>query len=238
MSDTNLNQSYAVIVARCNDLCRGKFIVAGNSIKSLLRFMASDSTVMGCIAKCNTGIDYKDEFAKASNANSFRLPSNSRKTVALVIGLLYEFDRGTKNLYSFLKNYFRADDIDVSFSMFCNSIITPFVLAFKNVLDDKQEKEDSRFGQGDFVVSDIIKEKIVPYIVSVTETVAGDYKLDDDLKDDYITMLEGFYYAFEIASAKMVKAVWLGLNAVMNGYRNASSYLDAVEKILQTYALI
>lgn len=238
MANEGIKQAYTGLVARCNDLAKGRFIMAGNAIKGLLRYLASNPSLMGYVAKCNTGVDYKQEFQAAVVGNSFKLPPSSRGVVALVTGLLYEFDRGTQSLHKFLKTFFRSDDIDQSFRMFCNSVITAYVLAFKNVLDDKEEEKTARFGEGDFVVQDIVKENVVPYITSLTELVASDERLSDETRDDYITMLEGLYYAFEIASAKMVKVVWLGLRSVMEGYRNAYSYLDGMQALMQAYALI
>ena len=238
MANESLKQAYTGFVSRCNDLSKGRFIMAGNAIKSLLRYLASNPSLMGYIAKCNTGVDYKKEFQAAVVGNSFKLPPSSRGVVALVTGLLYEFDRGTQSLHKFLKTFFRSDDIDQSFKMFCNSVITAYVLAFKNVLDEKDDEKAARFGEGDFVVQDIVKENVVPYITSLTELVVSDERLSDETRDDYVTMLEGLYYAFEIASAKMDKVVWLGLRSVMEGYRNAYSYLDGMQALMQAYALI
>lgn len=238
MANEVVQQAYAGLVSRCNDLCQAKFIVAGNAIKGILRYLAANPTLMGYVAKCNTGMDYKQEFQAAIVGNSFKVPANSKKAVALVTGLLYEFDRGTQNFHQFLKTFFRSDDIDLSYRMFCNGVITPYILCFKNVLDEREDENGSRFGDGDFVVGDMIKESVVPYIASLTEMVAADERLSDETRDDYIAMLEGLYYAFEIASAKMVKVVWLGLKSVMQGYRNANSYLASMQSIMQTYALI
>lgn len=238
MANESVMQAYTGLVARCNDFSKGRFIMAGNAIKGILRYLAANPSLMGYVAKCNTGVDYKKEFQAAIVGNSFKLPPSSRGVVALVTGLLYEFDRGTQSLHKFLKTFFKSDDIDQSFKMFCNSVIAAYVLAFKNVLDEKEDDKQARFGEGDFVVQDIVKENVVPYITSLTELVVSDERLSDETKDDYITMLEGLYYAFEIASAKMVKVVWLGLRSVMDGYRSAYSYLDGMQALMQSYALI
>ena len=55
MANDGVKQAYTGLVARCNDLSKGKFIMAGNAIKGILRYLASNPSLMGYVAKCNTG---------------------------------------------------------------------------------------------------------------------------------------------------------------------------------------
>ena len=51
-------------------------------------------------------------------------------------------------------------------------------------------------------------------------------------------MLNGLYYAFEKDNAKMIKVVFVVLKSVMDSYKPGVSYITAIEKILQSYAVI
>ena len=236
MSKESAQQAYAGLVNRCNKLKKSKFILSGAQIAGILKYIAGSPDLIGYVSKCNVGTDYRRELRDALAGEVFRMPSGSKAAVALVTGLLYDFDRNVISLHQFLRTYFKADDIDRSFMLFCNKVITPYVLAFKGVLEGGEMDDDNR--DPDYAAPDSVKEAIVPYITTLTETVVSDASLTDEERDDYVTMLEGVYLALESSGVKLVKVVWMGLKAVMGDYRSGASYLRSIEKIMRNYAML
>lgn len=235
MSRETLQKAYAGLVSRCNKLAKNKFLLSAQYIAEVLRYIASTPELIGYVSTCNAGVDYRACLSEATAGGSFRLPKDSKAAVALVTGLLYDFDRKVIGLHQFLRTYFKADDIDKSYALFCNKVVTPYLLAFKGVLDDGEVDES---GGVDRPAEDSVRDTIVPYIAALTETVMSDASLDDDVRDSYVTMLEGLYLALESSGVKLIKVVWMGMKAVMGDYRGGASYLKSIEKIMHSYAML
>ena len=140
--DESMQQIYAELAARCTRVKEGKYIMSGNTIASLLRYISSQPVLMSRLEKCNYGFMYSSELETAMSGGIFKLPLGSRKVVALITGLLFELDRGTINFHNFIKKYYRASGVDTSFDMFVNSVIMPYLMAFKNVLADERILDD------------------------------------------------------------------------------------------------
>ena len=235
MSKESIKKAYTGLVGKCNKLAKNKFIMSGQSIADILKFIAASPELMGYVSSCNSGVDYRKELSDALAGGYLRLPRDSRVAVALVTGLLFDFDRKVIGLYQFLCTYFKDDDINKSFASFCNRVITPYLLAFKDVLDggEVEDKPESAV-----LVEDSVRDTIVPYIGALTEAIMSDDALDDDKRNTYVTMLEGLYLALENSGAKLVKVVWLGLKAIMGDYRNGASYLKSIENVMRSYAML
>lgn len=236
--DENLQQAYIGLSEHCTRIRDGKYVMSGNTISQLLKYVASQPALLGYIEKCNYGFRYAGELEEATSGGIFKLPLGSRKIVALVTGLLFEFDRGSINMHNFIKKFYRSSDIDAAFDMFANSVIMPYALAFKSVLSGESDADNAEIVDDDKAVSSTVREQVLPVIIAFTEAVAADNNLSDEAREDYFVMLEGLYYAFELARAKMVKVVWTGLNAVMRDYKGANSYIRSIRKILEQYAVI
>ncbi len=236
MSKESLQKAYAGLVSRCNKLAKYKFLLSGQYIAEVLRYIASTPELIGYVSACNMGVDYRACLAEATAGDFFRLPKDAKTAVALVTGLLYDFDRKVIGLHQFLRTYFKDDDVDKSYAMFCNKVITPYLLAFKGVLDGG-EVDDAPTAT-DNPAEESVRETIIPYIAALTETVMSDEALDDEVKEKYVTMLEGLYLALESSGVKLIKVVWMGMKAVMGDYRGGASYLKSIEKIMKSYAML
>ena len=135
--DENLQQVYSELAAHCNKIKEGKYLMSTGTITSLLRYITAQPALMGCLEKCNYGFRYSAELEAAMSGGIFKLPLGSKKVVALVTGLLFDMIRGTVNFHNFIKKYYRAATVDMSFDLFVGSVIMPYLMAFRNVLDGK-----------------------------------------------------------------------------------------------------
>ncbi len=237
---SDIQLAYNTFEKKCNDIVHSNFIMSSNYIMSLLRLVAQTPVLMEFVAKCNQGLSYKEEFDLAASGASFRLPTSNKRIVSLVTGMLFEIDQNSINLNSFLIKYFGTTDYEEGYKMFCKSVIEPYCEAFKMILDDEIEEDNTRDVSAvkDVALSDNIKEQIFPYISAMNEVVVSDHNLKEKKRKDYLTMLEGFYYAIEISNAKMIQVVWIGLQSVVESYRPLKSYIKSLQSILLAFDIV
>lgn len=236
--DENLQQVYSGLAARCNKMKEGKYLMSTGTMTSLLRYITSQPALMNCLERCNYGFRYATELETATAGNIFKLPLGSKKVVALVTGLLFEMVRGTINFHNFIKKYYRAATVDMSFDLFVGSVVMPYLMAFRNVLEGTAEEDSAADDDDDTAVGAGVKEQLLPLIMQFTEAVAADNSITDEAREDFYVMLEGLYYSLELSRAKMVKAMFLGLSSVMQDYKNGAAYIRAIRNILAEYAII
>lgn len=236
--DENLQQVYSGLAARCNKMKEGKYLMSTGTMTSLLRYITSQPALMNCLERCNYGFRYATELETATAGNIFKLPLGSKKVVALVTGLLFEMVRGTINFHNFIKKYYRAATVDMSFDLFVGSVVMPYLMAFRNVLEGTAEEDSAADDDDDTAVGAGVKEQLLPLIMQFTEAVAADNSITDEAREDFYVMLEGLYYSLELSRAKMVKAMFLGLSSVMQYYKNGAAYIRAIRTVLQEYAII
>lgn len=236
----NVQHAYEVFVDKCNAVCDSKFIMSGNAMIGLLRYLASTPCLMNCVSRCNQGFRYREEFTRAGSGVTFRLPDSPRKVVALATGILYEIDRGKLNFNAFLMKYFGADgDYETAYRLFCTTLIAPYAQAFGQVIrEEEQEIEPEVEPDSKRPVSHAVKEQIAPYIAALKEVIESDPSLTDERRKEMLLMTEGLTYAFEMTGTKMIGVVWTGLKSVFASNKSTLSYLRAMEKILNAYAIV
>ncbi|MEG1536403.1 MAG: hypothetical protein RR416_05475 [Clostridia bacterium] len=234
----NYERDYNMFLEKANAVINSKYIMSGNNINILLKYIANTPSLMECISKCNQSFNFNQELDKAGDKTIFRLPSSKKKTVALVSGILYSIDRRELNFNAFLMKYFNQDDYEDSYKMFVKNIIIPYTEAFKDMLsaqsgDMEEEKIDSVVS-----LNESIKDQIYPFIASLQELVAQDNYLKEAKKSDYLSMLDGLQYAYEISNSKLIKIIWIGFKSVFVGFKAGQSYINAMDKLMSTYKII
>lgn len=237
MNDT-VEQSYRIFREKCDEVVRSRYIMSGNSIVLLLRYLASSPELMEYVSKCNQGFRYREEYARATASILFRMPTQPSAIVALVTGMLYEIDRGRLNFNAFLMKFYANDDIEESYHLFCKGIIEPYARALGQVIERGVEHYEDAAGDSKLPVGEAIKEQIMPYLSAICEVVEADTSLADDRKREMQIMTDGLRYAFELGSSKMIQTVFVGTKSVYSAYRATQSYIRAIEKILVAYAVL
>lgn len=225
----------------CDDIKVGNFIMSNNKIMQLLRYIASHQELREFVSRCNEIEDYTIEYNEATNstlANIFKLPKNKIKIVTLVTGLLYEFDRGTVDIISFLKNFYPAENINDSFNLFCDYVIAPYADAFVSALDEKIEKVEVIDDIETNNLTDSMKEQINPFLLSVTERVLVDRSISENKRKEFLSILEGMYYLIEIGNTTLLKPMWIGLKNTFGNTRNYNSEIAGMESILKVFSIL
>lgn len=236
MNTQEIKKEYEGFKKVCDDFCNSKFIMCNNAMSALLRYLVNAPT-MWCIFESNFSIEeYNKQLQFATDGGYFRLPRGAVSKIVLVVRLLYDFDRGNKNFHNFLQQFYPSGKIDASFSNFCNSALTPMCLAYKSVLFDNTINEAEE--EKDYIVTDVVREQIAPFVASLAKLVADDNALTEEVKEEYIVMLDGLHYVLEVSQSKLVKVVWMGVKAMMAKYKPARRYLNDIDNVLVSYAVI
>ena len=236
MTSPSVKQAYSLLAERCNVMLNSKFIMSSNCIASILKVIASVPCLTNYLIKCSQDFSFDAAFNQATKTSKFQLPDDSKTTVALVTELLFRFDRKEIDLTKFIKIYFPEKNFEGSYKAFCQEVIAPYLLSYSTIMreeDVEDAKKDANVG-----AFDAARTQVTQYILALTEKVTSDESLKEEKRNDYILMLNGLYYAFEKDSAKMIKVVFIGLKSVMASYKQGASYILAIEKILESYAVI
>ncbi|MEG1509557.1 MAG: hypothetical protein RR454_03770 [Clostridia bacterium] len=231
---------YQYFVKLCNNIVNGKYLLSGDRISQLLQFIASSKEMTDYVAFCNKGVNYKTELAQAmADDKIFKLPISNKKIVALVTGLLFDFDRGNIHINTFMNEYFSADDHNEAFTAMCYAVIVPYYKAFKDMLLEEtpfEEKVEDK--EKVKMLDEVVKEQLMPYVTSLAKIVAEDLKLDEVKKQEYLQIIEGMEYVINNNDVKLIKAMFIGLKNVLNTYKPSFSNLKAMVLIFKNYSLI
>ncbi|MDE5548849.1 MAG: hypothetical protein K2J13_01205, partial [Clostridia bacterium] len=178
---------------------------------------------------------FREEYAKLFGENGVNIPSDPMAVVSVITALLFDFDRNNVDIDRFLRRNYKYDDYGMCYQQFCNTVLVAYARAFGGVIDYKEKVVEA---VEEKPVNNLVKENATPYVNKMMRIVEEDPNLSDETKEDWLTMLDGLNYSFDLSRAKMIKAMWIGLDAVIKKYRPVQSYLREVKKILEDFALI
>lgn len=235
---------------KVDNIKTNKLLMSQNTILSLLRSIVDDSLLIQILKTSNENVDYAEEYKKACNllpsGNIFNLPTNPKKIVSLVTGLLYEFAEGTVSISKFLKDFFPAENTTESFDKFCEDVFTVYVRAFKDVKEGRYE-DDLKIDENIInepikmnipQISDVVKEQINPYLRLIHESVLENDNIEEKDREDILYVMQGLNYAIDVFNAKIVATIWIGFKSMMAKVDTTKSYITAVDDILKTYGVL
>ena len=112
------------------------FIITEKPITDLLRCLVYSDHLRLFIIDCKKGVDYEAELAAAVKETEgggylFVLPKSNKKIIALVTGLLHDFDTGVRSLTSFIQNFWPNVDNNQRYRLFCDTVLLPYREAFR-----------------------------------------------------------------------------------------------------------
>ena len=236
MASASVKQAYSLLAERCNVMLKSKFIMSSNCISSILKVVASVPCLTNYLIKCSQDFSFDRAFEDATQTSKFTLPESPKTVVAFITELLFKFDRKEIDLTKFIKVYYPERNFEGSYKAFCQDVIAAYLLAFSTIMHEENVEDAQK--DVNVPILEAARTQVTQYILTLTELITNDDSIKDEKRQDYLLMLNGLYYAFEKESAKMIKVVWVGLKSVMNGYKQGGSYILAIEKILQSYAVI
>ena len=224
-------------------LINSNFIITQKPITDLLRCLIFSEQLRAFITDCKKGVDYETELNAAVQQNetgyAFILPKSNKRIIALVTGLLRDFDMGTRSLTSFMRDFCPAQDNGDRYKIFCDNILIPYKKAFRqSFLYDIDSTGQASEPEQRARIDETVLESGAPLFAALRTVFLGDNKLTQKKRDDLIFLTDGLYYALEKGDLKMIKTVWTGLKLVLAGYKKAERKFSDISEFLALYALI
>jgi hypothetical protein len=117
--------------AACNELIKGKFVLADIKIAKILKTIANSEDIYNLLEECMINFNYRHEIGKCFvksgvEGKQFTLPPESFKLIPLVFCLLVSLDSKTADLNEFLNTQFPAViGQNEKYTQFANVVINP-----------------------------------------------------------------------------------------------------------------
>lgn len=245
-SALNAYKAFIEISNACTNLTNAKFIVSQPKIGSILKTITNNDVLFNLINYCNENFSYDTEFDRAitsfKDGERFILPSSRKKIVALVTGLLFEFNMKTLDFHKFILTYFTNANSNVSFKEFCEKIINPYVNALKEILvdglDNDVYEETENFTPVSNTANDALAENIAPLLNKMNYLFIADNGLDEKSRQELTEIVNGLLLACEIRDMRIIRAVWHGFKFRAKGIKNSAKLIDEIQKTLKMYLVI
>ena len=224
-------------------LINSNFIITQKPITDLLRCLVFSDQLRAFLTECKKGVDYETELAAAVGKNEagyiFLLPKSNKRIIALVTGLLRDFDTGTRSLSSFMRDFCPANDNNARYALFCENVLLPYKKAFRqSFLYDIDSTDQGSEPEQRVTIGEAVLESCAPLFAALRTVFLGDNKLSQKLREDLIFLTDGLYYALEKGDARMIKCVWTGLKLALAGNKKAERKFSDITEFLALYALI
>lgn len=227
-----------------NAFYSSRLVIVDKTISDFLKMLANDTSFMEVVAEAAKTTSFKQEYQNSivndEKGLSFRLPMNKRHVVALVVGLLFEFDRMDISVIEFVRKFYPYEASHDSYVAFCDSVIRPFGEAFRSLY--LGEMEDSVVAPPVEIenkpFNDKAKEEIDYWLNLIMGGMIGDYTYSKDEQKEGATLIKGMSYVCSLADPLLIKLTWLGLKNTLGNHKSIYRELKEVESILITYGVI
>ena len=227
-----------------NAFYSSRLIIVDKAISDFLKTIVSDDSFMSIIADATKTFDYRQEYQNAivtdENGISFRLPTNKRHLVSLVVGLLLEFDKKDLSIIEFVRKFYPAELSHDSYIAFCDCVIKPFADAFRSLYIGEDDLYSSTtiadFEEKPF--NEKAKEDSDYWLRLTLDGVMSDNTISKEERKDFVTMLKGLMYVTELQNPLLIKLNWLGIKYALGNLKSIKRELKEVENILINYGVI
>ena len=129
-----------------NAFFNSRLIIVDRTIAEFLSTVVSTPELMQVVTECARTFNFKRELSNAVESDNlgtrFMLPHNKRHVVALVTGLLNEFDRKNMSIVDFVTGFYPADASHTSYMSFCENVLRPYAEAFRSLLIGEDPDEN------------------------------------------------------------------------------------------------
>ena len=219
------------------------FIITEKPITDLLRCLIYSDLLRTFVTDCKKGVDYESELAAAvretESGYAFVLPKSNKRVIALVTGLLHDFDTGARSLTSFIQNFWPDVDNNMRYRLFCEEIILPYKEAFRqSFLMEGGEAEAASEAEERITISDSVIENAAPLFAALRTVFVEDNKLSDRRRESLIEVTDGLFYALEKGNLRIIKTIWIALQLALEGNKKAQRKLSDISDFFALYILI
>ncbi len=246
MKGYSREESYALFEEAMHNLISANFILTAKPIGDLLKFVVYNEIIQSFVTECNKSINYDSSLRAAIRKENgryyFTLPKSNRAIIALVINLLYDFDKGNQSLDSFISGFYPASDLKQSYNQFSDAVLIPFRDAFKqaflfdnNLIESPEEKDSDKLYSK---INPAAVDQIGSAVHLLRTDFLADNKLDEALREDYTLIADGLYESLEKGDARLAKAIWAALKYTIGCEKRYAKRYKELENILKMYAIL
>ena len=129
----NNGECIQALTSAFDDLRTGNTLNLDKNLRSILKCLVYYPEFRKVLEQCNRNFNYDYEkgrsTGKLGNSYVFRLPKNKKTMVALVAGMLVEFDAGDMDIVTFACKYYPSTTRSDSFAAFYSAVLEPFKFA-------------------------------------------------------------------------------------------------------------
>lgn len=191
MSITNDEKAIIMnLIASCNELIEGKFILADSKISKILKNITDSKEVYNLLSECMVNFNFEKEFIRAkiklpTKPGYFKMPEEKYKILPMVFCLLVDIEKRKIDFPQFLRDYFSVENGKISeFENFANEVIKPFRNAISDSFElpliiDGRGQKNSKLIKNEESGEENMKELIINEVSS--EPVATQAKENEEI---------------------------------------------------------
>ncbi len=229
------------LVSVMEDLHGASLIMVDKKLKSLLRCLAFYSEFRQTLTLCNQNFDYETEkkraFVNINDRHLLRLPKLKKTMVALVSGMLVDFDSGLMDVVTFAGQYYPAASKQESYQLFYEKVLEPFKLALVDMVVSGVEDEAPEPERIiEFASQGLQKQTeylLIAFVKAVQET-----NVDDGIRAELMLMLEGYAVALDSRDTLMIRAMWLGVKNALASSKLCPREIDKMDETLKLFLVV
>ncbi len=222
-----------------------RLIIVDKVISGFLSTLVGTPELIELVSECAKTTNFRLEYNNAVMTDRtgkavFRLPRNPRHVVALVVGLLFEFDKKSISIVDFVTRFYPHEASHDSYLEFLDSVITPFANAFRKLLtgdalDVVDEENDVPSSPN--TLNAKAREDCDCWVRMLMDAVIAENDIADELRADAVTLIKGMMYALDSGNPIVVRLVWIGLRNTLSIARIGGRELKEIENILVNYGI-
>ena len=223
-----------LFLLKTDELLSSKYILAEIKIVGVLKAIASSKTIMDIVRGSLKNFDVESAKAKYlarsdydESRGQFVMPENSGDMIALTFSLLMAIDSKEIALSDLLREYFYADgSLFASYNEFLSKVIKPFRNTVKvfteGIMDGKISVcEPSKKTTETVIENSNDKQSVLASVNLLKDNRAFviTCKLDREVIEDAITVLDALMVAIDNADKKRVKELLIAYKYLDKNYK-------------------
>ncbi|MBQ8451166.1 MAG: hypothetical protein IJ538_00075 [Clostridia bacterium] len=213
-----------------DDMLASKYIMVDRKISDILLSIAKSKSVYNVIAECMINFDFVEEWNRATQGTSLKLPNTASKRVSFIFCLLNNIDDGNLEITYILDKYFSANPKQSPYENFCLEVILEFKRLMLEFLGYSHEKDitapietadETKFKTLEALLLDLLKE---------VKTCSKLKKCSME-KENIIAVISTYIYAVSERQQNYFYAFLLTLKAELGKDKRFANKLVKIEEL-------
>lgn len=221
-----------------------KILLCGNHIIKLMKVIAHNDLIGAFVKNCNKGVSYSnliDDAISESGGKGLSLPKSQKLFIAMVSGLLYDFESGNRAIETFVATYFYSKDSDTSYRRFCTEVLIPYRDAFGNMFlkgeseEIPENKKERRFTE--VFHPEAIKQS-AEILTRIRTLLLANNSFNQKDRGEYIAIVDALEVALSHSEKEETRGLFIALNRLVATKKNCSAPVKELESLLKMYNII